>query len=107
MAKEDLCLIYMTVSSLDEGTKIATALLDKHLIGCANLLPKMTSLYRWKGKVETSEEVVLIVKTSRSRFFDVEKLVKALHSYEVPCLLQLDVGQFSAAYGQWLLDEIK
>lgn len=107
MSTPNLCLIYVTVSSMEEGKKIANALLDKRLIACANLLPKMTSLYRWEGKLETSEEVVMILKTTRDHFSEVEKIVKALHSYEVPCLLQLDVEQVAASYGQWLLGEIK
>lgn len=106
MSTSSLCLIYVTVSSLEEGKKIATALLEKRLIACANIIPGMTSLYHWKGKLETSDENILILKTHRDKFPDVERLVKALHSYEVPCLLQLDVEKAAQAYGQWLLGEI-
>ena len=105
--KTNLCLIYVTVSSLEEGKKIASALIDKHLIACANLTPGMTSIYRWEGKLETSSEVVLLLKTEPSRFSEIEKIVKALHSYQVPCLLRLDVPEASEAYGNWLLAELK
>lgn len=107
MGTNHLCLVYVTVSSIEEGKTISNALLDKHLIACANLLPKMTSMYRWQGKLETAEEVVLILKTTRNHFSEIEKIVKALHSYEVPCLLQLNVEQVAESYGKWLLGEIK
>lgn len=100
-----LILAYITVGSLDEGRRIGRVLVEEHLAACVNLLPGMVSLYRWEGRLEEAAEAVLIAKTRAGLFDRLVERVRALHSYAVPCVLELPVGRGSAAYLDWLMAE--
>jgi periplasmic divalent cation tolerance protein len=97
--------IYMTCASNDEARKIASALVEKRLVACANIFPPHHSIYQWKGKVESGEEVAVIMKTRAEMFENVKKAVLALHSYETPCLVALPIQAGHAPFLQWIEDE--
>lgn len=105
MADSAIQLLYVTCANEQEARTIAGALLEKQLIACANLLPPITSIYRWEGKLETSQEVVLLLKTRSALFGAVEREVMAMHSYECPCLIALDVTHAHAAFLQWVREQ--
>jgi len=98
----DAILIYITCANPSEADTIGRALVEERLVACVNILPGMRSIYRWQGKVETAEETVLIAKTAATRFADVEARVKRLHSYTVPCIVELPVIAGSADYLAWI-----
>jgi periplasmic divalent cation tolerance protein len=77
---------FITCSGAGEARKIAKELLEKRLVACANIVPKIGSLYRWKGKVEESSEALLIVKTREQLKGEVQEEVEKLHSYELPVI---------------------
>ncbi len=98
-------LVYVTTPDMTEAEKLATMVVEKRLAACANILPKMKSVYRWQGKVETAQEVVVIIKTRTEL---VEKLIFALakaHSYEVPCVVSWPISEGHQPFLDWIFDE--
>jgi periplasmic divalent cation tolerance protein len=89
-------------SSRNEARQIAHALVEARLAACVNLGGHIKSLYRWKGKVETAEEVPVIIKTTRARFKAVEKAIRELHSYDVPEIIAVPIVAGSRNYLSWL-----
>ena len=75
-------IIYVTCANTSEAETIASALVEKRLIACANILPPCAAVYRWEGKIEKGSEVAMILKTRAAIFEDVRKAICALHSYE-------------------------
>lgn len=100
-------VILSTASKRAEAKKIADALLKEKLAACVNLLPKIESHYWWKGKIQSGQEVLMLIKTERRRFKAVEKRIKELHSYDVPEVLALPVVDGSAAYLAWITRNTK
>lgn len=98
----DLVFAYVTASSPEEARRIGRVLVEERLAACVNILPGMISIYRWQGAVETAEETVLIAKTRAELFEALSARVKALHSYEVPCVVELRLGRGNPDYLGWL-----
>lgn len=101
----ELVFAYVTAGSRDEAARIGRALVEERLAACVNILPGMTSIYRWQGAVETAEETVLIAKTRATLFERLSERVKELHSYEVPCVVELRLGRGNPDYLGWLAAE--
>jgi periplasmic divalent cation tolerance protein len=99
--------IYVTVPSQDEAQKIAEAVVTDRLAACANIIPGMKSVYRWEGKIQQSDEVIVIFKTIESLFTVVEARVKKLHSYKTPCIAALPVTNINAEFKAWVAAETK
>lgn len=97
----EFCFLYITCPTSIEAEKIATNLVESRLAACANILPQMTSIYEWKGKLQKDNEVVLILKTQKSLAAKARHHIETQHSYEVPCILELDFNP-NPAYGRWL-----
>ena len=81
---------------------IARAIVESRLAACANLVPGLTSIYRWQDRVETSGESLLIIKTTEAAYPSLEKRIRELHPYEVPEILALDVAAGLPAYLEWV-----
>ena len=96
---------YITAASMDEAERIGRTLVSEHLAACANILPGMHSIYRWKGAIETAEETVLLVKTRPELAEALTARVKALHSYEVPCVVILPITTGLPEFLRWIDDE--
>jgi periplasmic divalent cation tolerance protein len=94
-------MVLTTAASLEEAQRLAHSLLDARLAACAQMLPAMTSVYRWQGKIEESSEVLMLLKTTRERLPQLEATLRELHSYEVPEFLILDATA-SHSYAAWL-----
>lgn len=95
-------VVLITVSSPDEGEKIARALVEKRLAACVNIVPGIRSIYHWQGKICDDRELLLIAKTSADLFDAVEKEVKALHSYKVPEIIAIPIAAGSKEYLSWI-----
>jgi periplasmic divalent cation tolerance protein len=95
-------IVMVTAPNLKTARALAKAALQAKLIACANLVPKIESHYRWQGKIESSAEVLLILKTRKSRLAALEKLVLAKHPYDTPEFLVLPVSAGSKNYLDWL-----
>jgi len=100
--KSQFIVVFVTCGSEEEGLKIANALVEGHLAACANLISPIRSIYRWEGKIWDEKEWLLIIKTQKDRFEELEKKVKSLHSYSVPEIISLPIVEGSSAYLDWI-----
>jgi len=100
---DDAIVVFMTAANGEEATRLAEMLVGAHLAACVQILPEMESVYRWQGKIERSSEVLLIAKTTRGKFDDLEREVRALHSYDTPEIVAVPIVAGSAPYLEWLI----
>ncbi|MEK6891546.1 MAG: divalent-cation tolerance protein CutA [Nanoarchaeota archaeon] len=98
-------IVYITHKNQLEAEKICNYLLEKKLIACVNYFP-IKSSYWWKGKIESSGEIVSIVKTKKSNWSKLKIEVNKIHPYETPCIMKLDV-EANEEYEDWINKEIK
>ena len=84
-------VVLVTCGSEEEALRIANALVEEHLAACVNLVSPIRSIYRWEGKIWDEKEWLLIIKTQKKRFQELEKKVKSLHSYSVPEIISLPI----------------
>ena len=101
------CFAYVTCGDLDEAQAIAAKIVEERLAACANLIPGMTSVYRWEGKIEQAGETVLILKTQASLVDKLTERVRALHSYDCPCVVALPVAGGNPAFLDWIAEETR
>jgi len=101
-AQSEPIVVLMTASSAEEATRIAELLLNQKLAACVQILPDMQSIYVWKGEVQREKEVLLLVKTTRANFAELEREVRAIHSYETPEIIALPIAAGSEPYLKWL-----
>jgi periplasmic divalent cation tolerance protein len=95
-------IILTTAGSQEEAGKIARALVERRLAACVNIVPRIESVYRWQGKVETAQEWLLLIKTQAELFERVRDAVKELHSYDLPECVMLEVAAGSQEYLDWI-----
>jgi periplasmic divalent cation tolerance protein len=95
-------VVLVTAPDLKTARTLARAALLARLIACANLIPKIESHYQWRGKIESSAEVLLVLKTQRSKLAALEKFVLANHPYDTPEFLVLSLTAGSRKYLTWL-----
>ncbi len=98
-------MIYVTTSNRQEAINIARQLVKSRLAACANVLPDVTSIYRWQGALQEDSEAVLIVKTRRDLVDKVTAKVKELHSYDCPCVVSLRLEGGNEEYFEWITKE--
>ncbi len=98
-------LIYMTFPAPDEAERVGKRLVESHLAACVNIIPGMTSLYRWEGAVNRDSEVVMIAKTRVGLKDRIIETVRAEHSYENPAILMVSVEGGSAPFLDWIAAE--
>jgi periplasmic divalent cation tolerance protein len=104
----DKILVLVTSGSRKEARKIARALVGQRLAACVSeIAVPVASTYRWKRKVESAKEFLLLIKTSKRRFAAVRDAVRRLHSYEVPEIIALPIAAGSRAYLDWIAESVK
>jgi periplasmic divalent cation tolerance protein len=94
----------MTAATAEEAERIASMLIEARLAACVQILPAIKSVYRWKGELVRENEVLLSAKTTREKFAELDRAVRAIHSYETPEIVALAVTVASEPYLKWLLD---
>src|ERR1044072_3758148 len=99
---DDAIVVFMTAANGEEATRLAEMLVGANLAACVQILPEMESVYRWQGKIERQAEVLLIAKTTRAKFAELEREVRALHSYDTPEIVAVPVVMGSGPYLHWL-----
>jgi periplasmic divalent cation tolerance protein len=100
----DKVLVLTTAGNEAEARKIAHELVERQLAACVNIVPRIQSVYRWEGKVETAEEYLLLIKTTKSRGAEVQAAIRELHSYDLPECIVISVEGGSAEYLKWIED---
>jgi len=104
----DKILVLVTCGSRKEARKIARALVEQRLGACVSAIEvPVASTYRWKGRVESAREFLLLIKTSKKRFAAVRDAVRKLHSYDVPEIIALPIAAGSRAYLDWIAVSVK
>jgi periplasmic divalent cation tolerance protein len=93
---------FSTVGKPEDAERIAHALVERRLAACVNIVPGLTSVYRWKGQVERDAESLLVIKTRRERIDALKAALTSLHPYEVPELVVLPIEDGHAPYLAWL-----
>jgi periplasmic divalent cation tolerance protein len=95
-------IVLVTCASIEEARRIARHVVEHKLAACANIVPRVESIYRWKGKVERAKETLLMIKTTAARLRKLESEVKRLHSYDVPEFVAVPIVAGSQQYLEWL-----
>ena len=101
-----VAVVLVTAPDEEKAAALARTLVEEGLIACANLVPRVRSIYRWQGAVHDEAEVLLVMKTRAERFEALRERVTALHPYSVPEILRLDVGAGHQPYLDWVLGEV-
>ena len=99
---KELCLLWTTLSSIQEAESLASHLLAQQLIACANMFPGMRSCYQWQGAVCCDEEVGMLLKTTRARAEACAQALRAQHPYEVPCILRIPIDAAHPPFAAWI-----
>lgn len=107
MIMPQIVFAYIVTKNKTEAKKIGKALVQYRLAACVNIFDKMHSMYWWKGKIEEANEAVLIAKTTKKLFPKLSKKVKSIHSYDVPCILQISISDGNKEYVKWLTDSVR
>lgn len=103
----DKRLVLSTTGSEEEARKIARALVERKLAACVNIVPQIESIYRWQGKVESSQEWLLLIKTTSEKVSVVREAIAELHSYDLPECIAVTIDDGSPDYLQWIVESVK
>jgi len=95
-------LVYMTAPDADVAKRIGQALVEKRLAACVNILPAVQSMYWWNGAVQSENEAVFLAKTSADLYAHLEACVLAMHPYEVPCIVALNLDKGHEPFLRWI-----
>ena len=102
----EIVLAFSTFPEIDTARRIAGELVDQGFAACANLIPKIESIYRWQGKLEQGDETLVLFKTTSARFAAFQEKLKSLHPYEVPEIVSVPVRAGWPAYLRWVTENV-
>jgi periplasmic divalent cation tolerance protein len=105
MMDETLSIILVTAPSPEVAKQLAQGLVTEHLAACVNVVPGMMSTYVWQGKLEQTEEALMLIKTRHSRYAELEQYIRLHHPYDTPEIVEIPAGQVTQTYWQWVLNE--
>lgn len=105
---KNLRLVYITTENKEEASSIGKEIIENDLAACVNIIPGMSSIYKWEGKIAEANEVILIAKTHTSKMQELTKFILEKHSYECPCVISLNIAENEGNqdYLNWLLESI-
>jgi len=98
-------MVYVTCGSMNQARDIARFVVGENLAACGNIIDGMRSIYYWEGEVQEGGEVLLILKTRRDLVDTLSARVKELHSFEVPCVVEIPLGAGNPDYFDWIVSE--
>lgn len=99
-------IVLTTTETLGDARNLGRQLVEEQLAACANVIPAVESIYRWQGKIEDSNEVLLLLKTTEEKLEDLESRLNSLHKYQTPEFLVLDIECGSSKYLKWLTESL-
>jgi len=100
-------LVLITTKNHAEAERIAKKIVGEKLAACVNVVPNISSTYRWKGKIERSRETLLLIKTSGEKLDKLFERIKEIHSYEVPEIIALPIERGLPEYLKWLKESLR
>jgi len=98
--------VYITTGDKEEARQIGMALVESRLAACVNIIDQMTSMYRWEGKIQEDQEVILIAKTTQKNVPALKEKVKGMHSYDCPCIVCLSVTEGNEPFLEWIQGQV-
>jgi periplasmic divalent cation tolerance protein len=107
MSRMGIWIVYITTRDRAEAVAIGSALVEERLAACVNILDGMTSLYHWQGRIEQGHEAILIAKTKAGLVPALTERVKALHSYECPCVVAWPIEKGHRPFLDWIENETR
>jgi periplasmic divalent cation tolerance protein len=102
-AMTEVSAVFVTVGNMEEALKIGRTLVEERLVACANIIPQVHSIYRWKGEICDDQECLVIMKTESAIFPMLQDRIRRLHSYEVPEIIAFPVTQGLPDYLDWVV----
>src|SRR5262245_17735307 len=102
---DEVLLIMSTFPDVQTAQRVVRQIVEERLAACANILPPVKSIYRWQGKVEESEESLVLIKTTVDRFAAVQTALRRLHPYEVPEVIALPIDRGLPDYLRWVVEQ--
>lgn len=100
-------IVLTTVADEASGMKLARSIIEQKLAACVQVLPKMTSVYEWKGEVQEEAEHLLLIKSLPEKYVEIEQLLLAKHTYETPEILAIDTSHVAAGYLDWMTETLR
>ena len=107
MKESKYIVILSTAGNAEEASEIAKKLVSDRLVACVNIIPGIQSIYWWNDAVQSEQEVLMVMKTEKSKYQDVESAIKSLHSYEVPEIISLPLENGFEGYLKWIENTLK
>ena len=99
---DQILSVYVTAADAEEARRIGRALVEENLAACVNILPGHTAIYRWQGKLEEGAECAFLAKTTAGRFEALRARVRALHSYDLPCIVAFPAETGDPEFLDWV-----
>jgi periplasmic divalent cation tolerance protein len=99
-------IVMTTVASAEEAARLGRTFVEERLAACATILPAIHSIYKWRGKIESSDETLLLLKTATDQLPALESRLQELHSYETPEFLVIEIEAGSQSYLKWLAESL-
>ena len=106
LQKSQNFLVYVTVKNEDEGLSIAQKVVAKRLAACANLYPKIKSVFSYQNQIQIQEEAILLLKTTVQAYDELERFIIEIHSYDAPCVLKLPIEGGAADFMSWIKNTV-
>jgi periplasmic divalent cation tolerance protein len=104
---EKALIVFCTIPDAETARRIAKEIVDHRLAACANILPRVHSIYHWQGKTEAADEVLTIFKLAANSYAEFEAKLRSLHPYQVPEIIACKIDNAFPEYFRWLLDSCR
>ena len=102
---DEILLVITNLPNRESAQRVANALIESRVAACINMLAECTSVYRWQGKIETANEVPLLIKTTRAAYPHLEAVIRSHHPYELPEIIAVSINAGLPGYLQWIVQE--
>jgi periplasmic divalent cation tolerance protein len=99
-----MIIVFTTTANSEEAERLSTGIVESRLGACVQILPPMTSIYFWEGEMRKESENLLLIKTSKGKYDELEKYILANHTYDVPEIVAISAEKVSAGYLSWMKD---
>ncbi len=103
--EREMIIVMTTITDIERAKILAHQVISEHLAACCNIIPGVSSIYRWQGELHEEQECLLVMKTIKSRYSTLDKYIRSHHPYEVPELLALPVTECFEKYLSWIVKE--
>ncbi len=102
---DEIVIVMTTITDIDKGKLLARQIIDEQLAACCNIVPKVTSIYRWRDELCEEQECLLVIKTAKFRFNQLSEFINKRHPYETPEIISIPITASSQEYQSWVIQE--